>query len=149
RHANADQVCVAELPKQRRRLVLRGGCGRGELISRDHVVDLDSANLRGNCAALTRSPLHSLVVVVDPEESVDVPRLRAQHDRAIVIADSDGSEVRIDEGADLLVVDRPIGRVRAKLPQKLTHLLLMWLWQPAERLEEFIENRDPKLVSQG
>ena len=152
RHAEAHQLAVLQAGK--------GACGfrscrqrfgRAVVLGQVH---LHGAGFRVDVAAAARRPVVGVVVLVRPQQHVDIATGRLQHDGAIAAVDAQRAHVGILRAVDALVVQAAGGGIVVEPRNERPHAPLLLARQAGEGGEEVhghshVVGHDRRSVSSG
>ena len=119
--------------------LLRRGFHRGHCHLRG--VDLHRTGLGVDRALVTRRPVVGIVVLVGPEQQVDISGLGLEHDRPVRLVDPQRPHFRVPSAGDLLVVEAGRIRVGLKLLDHRPHARLLRTGEPGKRLQKIERHR--------
>jgi len=116
------------------------------LLQRNH---LEASCVRMNLDDPGARPLVGVVVVVHPEEHVDVACVGRHHDAPVRLIDANRPQLRVAGALDFLVVDARQFGVLPELGHEPTDLLLLAFGDRRERLQKLIGDGDFDVRHEG
>ena len=122
--------------RRRRRRTARRSCFSGVgVVACSISLDADDLERPGDRVDLedpVLRPVHRLVVVVHPDQDVDIALLGVKDDRPVLLVDPDRADLVVLDAVDLLVVDRRRRRVGLELLGEVPDLPLLGSGQRAK-----------------
>src|SRR5690606_34303356 len=87
-------------------------------------------------------PVIGIVMLVHPQQHIDIARVGLQHDAAVILIDAHRAKMAVTGVVDLLVIDAGGLRVATELADELHHLLLLAAGNGGKRLQEAVAYSD-------